>query len=114
MEGTYTMSLNQLKKEMNIKIIGNFTPEQAKRFMDDYNKNVNSINAADFNLVLDCLELAIVTPELVPALEDCYKLYKSSNFNKVIFEISNKPIVKMQLNRIAKKVGLDNAEIVIR
>lgn len=111
--GSYSMNVNRGNKEMNIEIVGNFTPEQAQQFINDYNSNVNSINASEFNLVLDCKELNIVTQELIPALQECYKLYKSSGFHKVIFEIGNAPIVKMQLNRIAREVGLTNVEFVV-
>ncbi|MBP1915118.1 hypothetical protein [Lederbergia galactosidilytica] len=107
------MNLNLEKKEMNIEIVGNFTPEQAQQFIQDYNNNVNSIHASDFNLVLDCRDLNVVTKELIPALQDCYKLYQSTGFNKVIFEIGTSSIVKMQLNRIAREVGLTNVEFVV-
>ena len=111
--GSYTMKVDSAKKEMHIAIIGNFTPEQAQQFINDYNRNVASITASDFHLVLDCTDLNVVTKELIPALQDCYKLYKSSGFNKVIFRIGNSPIVKMQLNRIAGEVGLTNVDFVV-
>jgi hypothetical protein len=106
MKGHYTMGINAVKKEMNITIIGNFSNEQALQFISDYNLKVKSINAADYTLRLDCKDLNVVTPDLVDSLEACYTLYKSSNFNKVIFEISKTAIIKMQLSRIARKVGL--------
>ncbi|MGE7922620.1 hypothetical protein ACQKND_05490 [Viridibacillus arvi] len=110
--GSYKMSVNNLKKELDMQIVGNFTPEQADRFIKDYNRTVASINCSDYILRLDCKDLAVVTPELVPALEDCYNLYKQSEFNKVIFEINNSVVVKMQLSRITRKVGLNKAEFV--
>lgn len=105
------MKLDSAKKELQITIVGNFTPEQAQQYINDYNSHVKSINPSDYTLRLDCTDLNVVTPELIPSLEACYNLYKSSNFNKVIFEISKNAIVKMQLSRIAKKIGLD-ADIV--
>lgn len=109
--GSYKMKVNKVKQEFNIAIIGSFTPEQAELFMKEYSSNVRSIKATDYTLRLDCTDLTVVTPDLVPALEACYTLYDSSKFNKVIFEIKNNTIVKMQLNRIARKVGL-TAEVV--
>lgn len=111
-QGSYTMNINQAKKELQIVIVGNFTPEQAQQFVADYNKKVNSIPASEFTLRLDCTDLGVVTPELIPSLEYCYDMYKQSGFKKIIFEIANSTIVKMQLNRIARKVGLANAEFV--
>ena len=109
--GSYKMEVNKVKQEVNIAIIGSFTPEQAELFMKEYNRHINTIKATDFTLLIDCTDLTVVTPDLVPALEACYTLYESSKFNKVIFEIKNNTIIKMQLNRIARKVGL-KAEIV--
>lgn len=111
MKGKYTMGINPAKKEMNITIIGNFSNEQALQFISDYNSKVKSINAADYTLCLDCTDLNVVTPDLVDSLEACYALYKSSNFKHVVFEISKTAILKMQLSRIARKVGL-NAEFI--
>ncbi|ETT85350.1 hypothetical protein BK130_16555 [Viridibacillus sp. FSL H8-0123] len=78
----------------------------------DYNRNVASINCSNYILRLDCKDLAVVTPELVPALEDCYNLYKQSEFKKVVFEINNSVVVKKQLSRNTCKVGLNKAEFV--
>ena len=113
MNGSYTMSVNRAKKEMNIKIIGNFTPEQAQKFITEYNNNVKTIDASEYVLRLDCLELGVVTQDLIPALKDCYLLYKSSGFKTVVFEVVSS-IVKMQLNRIAREVQLTNAEFEVK
>jgi len=111
MKGHYTMGINLAKKEMNITIIGNFSNEQAQQFISDYNAKVKTINASEYILRIDCKDLNVVTPDLVESLEACYALYKSSNFKQVIFEISKAAIIKMQLSRIARKVGL-NAEFI--
>lgn len=110
--GSYSMSIDKIKKEMNVTILGNFTPEQALTFINEYNAKVATVTPSDYTLRLDCLDLKVVTPDLIPALEDCYTLYNQSGFSKVLFEIKNNPIVKMQLNRIMRKVGLNNAEII--
>lgn len=106
MKGSYTMSVNRAKKELNITIVGNFSNEQALQYINDYNSKVKSINPTEYTLRLDCTDLNVVTSELVEPLEACYALYKSSNFSKVIFEISKIATVKMQLQRMARKVGL--------
>ena len=110
-KGRYTMNVNRVKKELNIMIEGNFSPEQAQRYVSDYNANVKSINPSEYVLRLDCRDLNVITPDLVDSLEACYILYKSSQFNKVIIEIKQVAILKMQLNRIARKVEL-NCDIV--
>lgn len=106
-KGRYTININRAKKELNIIIEGNFTPEQAQRYVSDYNANLNSINPSEYVLRLDCRDLKIVTPDLVDSLEACYILYKSSQFNKVIIEIKKSAVLNMQLHRIARKTQLD-------
>lgn len=39
-------------------------------------------------------------------------LYKSTGFNKVIFQIKDSSVLKMQLSRIARTAGLTNATVV--
>ncbi len=106
-KGDYSMSVDSIKKEMKIKVVGNFTPQQAEQFINDYNKHIASINAALYVLRLDCTDINVVTPELIPALEACYQLYKISGFKEIICEVRNAAVIKMQLYRISRKVGLE-------
>lgn len=110
--GSYTINVNNIKKEFYVEVNGTLSNKQVDQFVSDYNRKVNAISASDFILRLDAKELNLVSPELVPQLEACYELYKQSGFKKTIFEIPNNVIIKMQLNRIARKVGLENTEFV--
>ncbi|HWI49586.1 MAG TPA: hypothetical protein VNU45_15325 [Rummeliibacillus sp.] len=110
--GSYIIKLDKLKKEMYMQINGSFSPEKVDEFIKDYDRNVNSIKASEYNLRLDCKDLSLVSPELVPLLENCYAMYKETGFQKVIFEIPNSVILKMQLSRLSRKAGLTNAEFV--
>lgn len=107
MKGHYTININSSKKEMNIKIVGNFTSEQAQQYINEYTSKVNTINASDYTLFLDCKDLNVITQELTASLEACYKLYNASGFNKTIIEIKKSAILKMQLTRIARGVGFN-------
>ncbi|MGG0658436.1 hypothetical protein [Rummeliibacillus pycnus] len=110
--GTYIIKLDKLKKEMYMQINGTFSPEKVDQFVKDYDRNVNSIKPSEYNLRLDCKDLHLVSPELVPLLENCYEMYKKTGFQKVIFEIPNSVVLKMQVSRLARKIGLTNAEFV--
>lgn len=112
MSGSYNINVNQAKKSFDMVITGNFTPELTQKFVNEYQTKVSSIQPGDFILKLDCTDLKLVTPEMIPDLEACYKMYESSGFHKVVFEIKNSAILKMQLNRIAKSSGLKNVEMV--
>ena len=112
-EGNYAIQINPAKKEVGLVVVGTFTPEKAQAFVNDYNKKVNSINASEYKLVLDCHETDISSPTMVPELQACFELYKQSGFNEVVFEISNNPILKMQFNRLIRNVGLTNGKVVV-
>ena len=111
--GSYKMNVNAVKKEMNLMVEGNFSPEQAAQFIKDYQQHTKRIKASDYVLRLDCTGMNVVTPELQPALEECCRLYKSSEFKNVVFEIAPKSasIVRIQLNRILRTTQL-KADIV--
>jgi len=49
---------------------------------------------------------------MVPELESCYRLYKESGFQRVIFEIKKSPVLKMQLSRLARNTGLTDVEVI--
>ncbi|MEH7237974.1 hypothetical protein [Bacillus sp. JJ1562] len=111
-EGTYTMNVNHDKKTVDMTVSGTFTPEKAQQFINDYQSKISSINASEFILEFDCRDLDVVTQEMIPNLENCLTLYKSSGFKKVEVGIRNKPIISMQLKRLARNVGLTSFEVV--
>ncbi|RUL48197.1 hypothetical protein [Lysinibacillus antri] len=110
--GSYSIIVNQAKKSIDMSVKGTFTPQQAESFHKDYQSKVASINASNFILKVDCKDMNIITQDMLPALEVSFKMYKESQFNKVEFIIQKSPVVKMQLNRIARNTGLLNSEVV--
>ncbi|PLR76208.1 hypothetical protein CU633_16890 [Bacillus sp. V3-13] len=110
--GKYSMKVNQGAQTMELMVGGTFTPADVDSFIKDYQRNVASIDAKSFSLELDCTTMNLVTPEMVPLLESCYKLYKESGFKQVIFKIKQSTILKMQLSRLARNTGLQNAQVV--
>ncbi|PLS19286.1 hypothetical protein CVD28_02415 [Bacillus sp. M6-12] len=109
--GTYTMNVNRVGKTIDMTVSGTFTPEKAQAFIKDYQAKVGSIKADEFVLKFDCRDLEIVTQEMIPNLENCFKMYMASGFKKVEVGIQKKPIIKMQLSRLARNVGLTNLEV---
>jgi len=108
----YSIVINAAKKVINMKVVGTFTPEDVQNFVKDYQAKVNSIEASAYTLDVDCTSMDILKPEMVPALENSFKMYKESGFGKVLFTINKSAILKMQLNRIVRNSGLTNAEVV--
>ena len=111
-EGIYTMNVNVVEKTIDMTVSGTFTPEKAKQFINDYQQKVSSINASEFILEFDCRDLDVVTKEMIPDLENCLTLYKSSGFKKVEVGIKKSAIISMQLKRLANNVGLTTFEVI--
>lgn len=108
----YSIKVNSNKKVIDMNVSGSFTSEDVQKFVTDYQNTVRKIEASTYNLDVDCTTMDILKQEMVPSLENSYKMYQESGFNKVIFTIKKNPVLKMQLNRIAKNSGLNNAEVV--
>ncbi|MFT4416398.1 hypothetical protein ACLM5H_21265 [Fredinandcohnia humi] len=111
-EGSYTMNVNLEKKTVDMTVSGTFTPEKAQQFINDYQHKLSSINASEFVLEFDCRDLDVVTQEMIPNLENCLALYKSTGFKKVEVGIRKSAIISMQLKRLARNVGLTTFEVV--
>jgi len=111
-EGTYTMSVNPATKTVDMTVSGTFTPEKAQQFVNDYQSRIAKINASEYVLEFDCRDLDVVTQDMIPNLESCLALYKSSGFKKVEVGIRKSAIISMQLKRLAKNVDLTNFEVV--
>jgi hypothetical protein len=110
--GSYNFKLDSSKKVLNVKVEGRFGEQDGMKFINDYNNEIKKFNPNDYNIDLDCTELAVSSQDVLPLLENCYNLYQQTGFNKIIFTIKNNITLKMQLNRIANKTGLKNYEII--
>lgn len=104
-----------VKKSLNLvemSIVGTWQHKIVEDFVRDYSNMVSSIDVTNFDLKIDCTDMNVITQDMIPALENSYKMYKSSGFKKVIFLIKKSPVIKMQLNRVARNTGLSNSEFV--
>jgi len=109
--GSFTMEINQAEKTIDMTVSGTFTPEKAQEFVKDYQQKLSSIKPEEFVLQFDCRDLDVVSQEMVPNLEACLAMYRDSGFKKVLVGIQKKPIIKLQLNRLARQVGLTSFEV---
>lgn len=103
----HEISLDKANKELKVKVWGMFEPEDATSFLVDFKKTVSTIQPSEFVLSFDTGELKVSKQEMMPMLEGCFKMYKDLAFRKVSIGTKDNTILKMQLNRIAKKIELD-------
>jgi len=109
--GSYRMKVNSSTKIFDMFVGGTFTPTDVENFVRDYNNEVNRINASEYVLEIDCTSMDLLKPEMVPSLENSYRMYKESGFKEVVFNIKGNAVLKLQLSRLARNTGLTNAEV---
>ncbi|WP_117170767.1 hypothetical protein [Paraliobacillus sediminis] len=108
----YSIKVDKTNKKVDMMVSGSFEPEDVELFVKDYQTKVGSITANQYTLDVDCTTMNILTKDMVPSLENSFKMYNQSGFEKVLFTIKKSPVIKMQLKRIAKNAGLTNGEVV--
>ena len=106
------IQVNVARKVMNISVEGKMTKADAQLFLDDYTAKTQAIKADEFELVVDCSAMQLLTQEMYEDLTHVMGLYKSTGFKHVTFQIKSNNILKMQLGRIARNGGLTNASFV--
>ncbi|PMC40620.1 hypothetical protein CJ195_02580 [Bacillus sp. UMB0899] len=111
-QGSYEIKVNRGAKNVEMYIGGTFTPTDVQNFVSDYKNKISVINANEFTLEIDCTFMDLLKQEMIPSLENSYKMYKESGFKKVVFKIKQNPVLKLQLNRLARSTGLSNAEVI--
>lgn len=107
---TYQIRKDVTNKTIHISVGDKMTKEIAEKFVREYDMTVRSVNAAEYTLDIDCTNMKVLTPELADELEASFNVYKASGINKIIFQIQNDIVLKMQVSRLARKVGLMNTE----
>lgn len=107
----YEMSVDKIRKELNVRVWGMFGPEDANGFIEEFKTTISTIQVPEFVLSFDAKELNVSRPEMLPMLEGCFKMYKECAFKKVVAKVENNVTLKMQLGRVGRNVGL-NIEVV--
>jgi len=110
--GSFILKPDVSKKLLNIELEGSFSEEDGLRSISAYQDTVAKLTPAEYELHIDCKRLNVTAPEIVPLLEGCLAMFKKDGFKKVILTLENNAILKMQLSRLGRTVGLDNLEII--
>ncbi|MDF2821306.1 MAG: hypothetical protein K0R15_1747 [Clostridiales bacterium] len=105
--GIYNITNQKSNKNLSIKLGGVFSPADVENFMKDFKKELITINPIEYDITFDSNELQVSPQEMLPLLENCFHMYKEIGFKKVNINIGNSPILKMQIKRVANKIGLN-------
>lgn len=107
----YQIKVNNENNEVELNIEGNAEQEELQEFLKDYNDTISKIKPETMELIVDCTKMQVLTSDMVPALESCFELYKTSGFKQVVFTIQSNAVLKMQLSRLARNSGLTNTVV---
>lgn len=110
-KGSYTITVDTKEKKVFLFVSGKAEPEAVQGFFNDYSQTVSNINPSGYELVVDCKEMQVETPDMLEKLGASFSLYNETGFKQITFEVSS-AVVKMQINRIARNVGLTNAQVI--
>ncbi len=103
----YKVEVNNAKKVLFITVGGFFQEEDGKNFLNDYNNAVKSITPSSFTLALESSELSTSKAEMIPILENCIKMYKSTGFKNIVSTPPSSAIAAMQLKRLLSSLNVD-------
>ncbi|MNI67107.1 hypothetical protein D3C73_1227180 [compost metagenome] len=110
--GSFKFATNTAESTLYVQVEGTMSEEDAGSFIKEYNQTVSKFDPTQYEIALDCTNLNVSSPDVLPMLEQCYLLYQQSGFKKVIFTIAKSPVLKMQLSRVARSTKLENYEII--
>ncbi|MBU5591873.1 hypothetical protein KQI89_08850 [Clostridium sp. MSJ-4] len=115
MDKKFDFKRNDTTKTLEIFTEGVFTQEDGEEYVKSYKTQVLKINPMEYTLKFDCSDLQLNRPEVLPLLQGCFEMYKMNNFKKILVTVGNSKnsnILKMQIGRLARTVGLNNMEII--
>lgn len=112
--GNYKFNLDSNSKNMNVLIGGFFTKEDGAGYITEYKKYVDTISPSEYDLHLDCTDLAVTKADILPMLEECIKMYDKDGFKRVITKIKKDNIIlKMQIQRLINSAKTNKIELVL-
>ncbi|SDS37252.1 hypothetical protein SAMN05444162_1336 [Paenibacillaceae bacterium GAS479] len=109
--GSFNINIDRTGKVFHAKVEGTFSPEDGMESVKAYQESIAQITVPEYEIHIDCTELNVSSPSALPILEACFQMYKQDGFNKVVLTLAKNPILKMQLGRVARTVGLESCEI---
>ncbi|HWL24581.1 MAG TPA: hypothetical protein VNR38_12675 [Ureibacillus sp.] len=103
--GGYTLNLNRIEKKLELGVFGKFDPDKEKEFFNEFQGIISQINPSDYTLYADCSSMQVLSQEHIDNLSQTITMYKQVGFQDIVIKIETSPVIKMQLNRVARNVG---------
>lgn len=107
-----SFSIKVASNSLDIVCEGLFTPDNAKSFVSEFQKESKKITPATCHLTLDGSKLSTSPAEMQQMLKGILEMYKQMGFRNVTIIFGDNAIVKMQVKRLAKEIGFDNFNVI--
>lgn len=104
---TYYIHFNENENKIEVIVGDKMTFESSANFQKEYTGIINSIDTTNTILEIDCNQMGVLTPDLAKELKGVFEIYKRNVFKAIKIIIDNDVILTMQLERLARKVGID-------
>ncbi|WP_068621002.1 hypothetical protein [Paenibacillus tuaregi] len=101
----FVFEKKQAEKALAITVSGFMKPDEAEAFLKEYNEHINSINPAEYTLIIDSTNLAVSKQDMLPVLEGCFKLYMSNGFKKIMMVNPSSVVAKNQMHKLAETIA---------
>lgn len=117
-EKKFKLNLDKTKKILFAEVSGSFGPDDANDFVQKYTAILKTIKANEYELLFNCQDLNVSGKDtksgvdMASMLKGCIEQYKKDGFKKVVYDCQKNLIVKMQISRLSREVGLPNFEVI--
>ena len=117
-EKKFELNLDNGKKTLFAEVSGSFGPADANDFVQKYTAILKTIKANEYELIFNCQDLNVSGKDtksgvdMANMLKACIEQYKKDGFKKVVYDCKSNLIVKMQIARLSREVGLPNFEVI--
>lgn len=108
----YEVSVDKTKQEVHITFSGMLEPEDAEKFFVVYGNVTNGLPKEDYTVVVDCKNINIFKPEVIPYVRHGFIEY--NNYKHIQVIESTGTLVKMQFRRIGKELILPEKRSVVK
>ncbi|MCE4047458.1 MULTISPECIES: hypothetical protein [Bacillaceae] len=105
-KGCFDIKVNHFSKTIDMLIEGTFDPSKVFEFVTDYKNKMIGVPVKEYRLIIDCKNMDVLTQEMIPYMENSFRLYKEFGVERMIIIIQKSPVLRMQLKRIATRTGL--------
>lgn len=106
----YKIEVDTRNKQIIVRLAGSFTKENLEDLFGQYEKKLKKINPREYNMVIDCYNLNVFKPEIIPCFEEVF--YEFNEYKRVTLINSLNRISVFQVQRIIRNIKQNKFEFI--